>query len=150
MIDQNTAAAKSFYREVRKFAENAKPWDANAIFYETKPDEALDLSLVLRRVYGRRDEFLAVMAAAGLDSIDQHLPQKRIVLPNAGALIAIKRRCSFESVADSSPTARRPRPAHDATRQLRARSPPRFRQCDEVGGGEHQAQSGRNGTSADH
>ena len=100
MIDQDTRAAKSFYREVRKFAESAKPWDGTAIFYETKPDEALDLTLVSQRVYGRRDEFLAGMAAAGLDTVDQPLPQKRIVLPSEGLLIAIKRRVGFESIAD--------------------------------------------------
>lgn len=99
MLDQDTRAAKAFYREVRKFAESAKPWDATAIFYETKPDEALDLTLVSVRVYGRRDEFLAVMAAAGLDTIDQPMPQKRIVLPNDGQLFAIKRRTGFESIA---------------------------------------------------
>lgn len=99
MLDQDTRAAKAFYREVRKFAESVKPWDATAIFYETKPDEALDLTLVSVRVYGRRDEFLAVMAAAGLDTIDQPLPQKRIVLPNEGQLFSIKRRTGFESIA---------------------------------------------------
>lgn len=100
MLDQDTRAAKSFYREVRKYAESIKPWDTTAIFYETKPDEASDLTLVSQRVYGRRDEYLTVMAAAGLDSIDQPLPQKRIVLPNEGQLIAIKRRTGFESIAD--------------------------------------------------
>ncbi|ALK30853.1 hypothetical protein [Burkholderia plantarii] len=100
MLDKDTRAAKSFYREVRKFAETAKAWDTAAIFYETRPDEAFDLTLVSRRVYGRRDEFLAVMAAAGLDSAFQPLPQKRIVLPNEGRLLAIKRRTGFESIAD--------------------------------------------------
>lgn len=100
MLDKDTRAAKSFYREVRKFAESAKPWDTAAIFYETKPDESLDLTLVSQRVYGRRDEFLVVMASAGLDTIDQPLPQKRIVLPNEGQLLAIKRRTGFESIAD--------------------------------------------------
>jgi len=99
MIDQDTRAAKSFYREVRKFAESAKLWDTNAVFYETKPDEALDLSLVSQRVYGRRDEYLAVMAAAGMDTCDQRLPQRQIILPNEGQLIAIKRRTGFESIA---------------------------------------------------
>lgn len=100
MIDRDTRAAKSFYREVRKFAENTKPWDTSAIFYETKPDEVFDLTLVSQRVYGRRDEFLAVMAAAGLDAVDELLPQKRIVLPNEGQLIDIKRRTGFESIDD--------------------------------------------------
>lgn len=98
MLDQDTRAAKSFYREVRKFAENVKPWDATAIFYDTKPDEALDLTLVSERVYGRRDEYLTVMAAAGLDGFDQTLTQRRIVLPDEGQLIAIKRRTGFESI----------------------------------------------------
>ncbi|AJK46228.1 hypothetical protein [Burkholderia plantarii] len=100
MLDKDTRAAKSFYREVRKFAETAKAWDTASIFYETRPDEAFDLTLVSQRVYGRRDEFLAVMAAAGLDSAFQPLPQKRIVLPNEGRLLAIKRRTGFESIAD--------------------------------------------------
>jgi hypothetical protein len=100
MLDQNTNAAKSFYREIRKFAENVKPWDVTAIFYETKPDESLDVTLVSQRVYGRRDEYLAVMAAAGLDSVDQLLPQKRIALPNDGQLMAIKRKTGFESLDD--------------------------------------------------
>jgi hypothetical protein len=98
MLDQDTRAAKSLYREVRKFAERVNPWDATAIFYETKPDETFDLTLVSERVYGRRDEYLVVMAAAGLDSFDQPLTQKRIVLPNEGQLITIKRRAGFESI----------------------------------------------------
>jgi len=100
MLDQDTRAAKAFYREMRKFAERVKPWDTTAIFYETKPDEIYDLTLVSRRVYGRRDEFLAVMAAAGIDTVDCPLPQKRIALPNEGQLLSIKRRTGFESVAD--------------------------------------------------
>ncbi len=99
MIEQDTRAAKAFYQAVRKFAESTKPWDTTAIFYETKPDEYLDLTLVSQRVYGRRDEFLAVMAAAGLDTVDQPLPQKRITLPSEGQLYAIKRRAGFESIA---------------------------------------------------
>lgn len=100
MIDTDTRAAAAFFREVRKFALSAKQWDRNAIFYETKPDEAYDLSLVSRRVYGRRDEYLCVMAAAGIDSFDQALPQKVIVLPSERELIRIKRKTGFESQAD--------------------------------------------------
>ena len=100
MLDKDTTAAKSFYREVRAFAERAKPWDFNVVWYETKPDEAYDLTLVSRRVYGRRDEFLAVMEAAGLDGVDQPLQQKRIALPSDGELLSIKRRTGFESIDD--------------------------------------------------
>lgn len=100
MLDQDTRAAKDFYREVRTFADRANSWDSAAIFYETKPDEEHDVTLVSARVYGRRDEFLAVMAAAGLDTVDQPLPQRRIVLPSDGKLLEIKRRTGFESIAD--------------------------------------------------
>ncbi len=95
-IDQNTQAAKDFYREVRKFAERTKPWQP-ALFHEVTPDEIWDMTLVSKRVYGRRDEFLAIMAAAGCDTIGQPLPQKNLVLPNEAQLYAIKRRCGFES-----------------------------------------------------
>ena len=100
MIDKNSAAARNFYREIRKFAERTKSWDIH-ISYETKPDEAYDLTLVSQRVYGRRDEFLTIMAAAGLDMVDQALPQKRLTLPTEAQLYAIKRSAGFESVAES-------------------------------------------------
>ena len=106
-MDKNPLAAAKFYRAVRNFSLKAKPWDTNVIFYETKPDEQYDLSLVSRRVYGRRDEFLAVMAAAGLNSFDEPLPQKSVAFPNAMTLMQIKRQTGFESLAayreDSAP-----------------------------------------------
>ena len=100
MSDQDSRAAASFYRAVRRFAETATGWQTNAIFYETKPDEKFDLMLISRRVYGRPDEYLAVMAAAGLDSVDQELKQRRIILPNEHTLMSIKRECNFESIPD--------------------------------------------------
>lgn len=108
-VDKDTRAAKSFYREIRSFAENAKPWDNNAIWHDVMPDEKRDFSLISKRIYGNRDEFLAVMAAAGIDHVDQGLAQKKIVLPNAPTLFAIKRKTGFESIAslrktDKSPT----------------------------------------------
>lgn len=100
MIDRNSTAAKNFYKEIRRFAERTKPWHIH-ISYETKPDEAFDLTLVSQRVYGRRDEYLTIMAAAGLDMVDQALPQKRLTLPTEAQLYAIKRRTGFESIADN-------------------------------------------------
>jgi hypothetical protein len=100
MIDQDTRAAKSFYRAVRKFSVSAKPWETDAIFYETKPDEEYDPTLISKRAYGRRDEFLAVMAAAGIDQVDQPIRQKRIALPSEGRLYRMKRQTGFESIAD--------------------------------------------------
>lgn len=98
--DTDTRAAAAFWREIRRFSEQARPWTANAIYYDIKPDEKYDPSLVSRRVYGRRDEFLAVMAAAGIDTLDQALPQKQIILPDEGALMSIKRKTGFESRSD--------------------------------------------------
>ena len=98
-IDVDSRAAKSFFREIRNFALRTKPWQAH-VSYETKPDEAHDFTLVSRRVYGRPDEYLAIMAAAGLNHVDDELPQMRLTLPNEGQLQTIKQRTGFESRAD--------------------------------------------------
>lgn len=106
-IDQNSQAARAFYREVRDFALGIKPWD-EAIYYDVKPDERWDVTLVSRRVYGRRDEYLAVMAAAGMDGVDQPLEQQRLVLPTESRLRQLKVAAGFESRAryreDGRPT----------------------------------------------
>jgi hypothetical protein len=99
MTDIDSQAAKNLYREVRSFSERTKGWET-AIFHDVLPDELWDATLVSQRVYGRRDEFLVVMAAAGVDSVDQPLPQRQIVLPTEGQLYAIKRRAGFESLDD--------------------------------------------------
>lgn len=99
-MDVNTQAARVFYKLVRKFAETSNATTTTAVFYDVLPDEAYDLSLVSQRVYGSRDEFLAVLAAAGLDTFDQPLTQRTLVLPNAGQLNVFKRQAGFESIAD--------------------------------------------------
>jgi hypothetical protein len=99
MTDIHSQAAKEFYKLVRTFAERTKPWQT-AIFYDVKPDEKFDTSLVSRRVYGRRDEFLAVMAAAGLDHPDQELKQQQLILPTDAQLFQMKRRAGFESLSE--------------------------------------------------
>lgn len=98
-LESDTRSAKDFYREIRKFAERAQPWHHGVIWYETKPDERFDLSLVSARVYGRRDEYLAVLAAAGLDSFDQPLTERMIALPSEFRLTQIKRAARFESIS---------------------------------------------------
>lgn len=100
LIDSDTQAAKRFWRIVREFSERTRSWHV-AVFYEVKPDEVFDPTLVSQRVYGRRDEFMAVMASAGIDTADQPLPQKQIVLPTEAQLHVLKRRAGFESMADS-------------------------------------------------
>ena len=98
-MDTNTQAAREFYRRVRDFAQSARVQDP-AVYHDVTPDEQWDLTLVSRRVYGRPDEFLAVMAAAGLDVVDQILPQKRLTLPAPDLLRRIKRETGFESISD--------------------------------------------------
>lgn len=97
MIEDQTPACAAMYRLVRDFAAKAKPW-STATRYHTKPDERHDLTLVSQRVYGRRDEFLTVMAAAGLDSVEQELPEQLLTLPTEAQLMAFKERARFVNV----------------------------------------------------
>lgn len=100
MSDIDSQAAKDFYREVRDFAGRTKIWEP-AIFHEVLLDEIWDATLISQRVYGNRDEFLAVMAAAGVDTVDQPIPQKQLVLPTTAQLYSLKRRAGFESIEAS-------------------------------------------------
>lgn len=96
MIDSNTTAAKNFYREVRKFALTRKAGDT-ALYYDTTPDEKYDITLISRRAYGNPYETLAVMAACGIDTVDEEVKQERIVLPTFAQLHFFKRKTGFES-----------------------------------------------------
>lgn len=83
-------AAADFVRRVTNFAQRTPDW-AERIVYETKPDERWDVTLVSQRVYRRRGEFLAVMAAAGMDTCEQELTARRLVLPTERQLAELKR-----------------------------------------------------------
>lgn len=83
------------YRLVRQFAVSVPTWSGDAIRYQTLPDEEYDLTLVSQRVYGNRGEYLAVMAAAGLDSFNQRLEQQTIILPSSAKLEQLKRDAGF-------------------------------------------------------
>lgn len=78
-----------FYAAVRHFAVSTPVW-GTAKRYFTLPDEVYDLTLVSQRVYGNRDEWLAVMAAAGLNTLNQRLEQQELVLPTKEQLETIK------------------------------------------------------------
>lgn len=99
MIDVQTSATAAFYVAVRNFALRTRPYE-RAIRYHTTPDERRDLTLVSMRVYGRRDETVAIMAAAGLDSLEEPLPEQLLTLPDEAQLLDIKKRTGFESRAD--------------------------------------------------
>ena len=85
-----------FYRLVRDFVVRAKPW-TQAIRYHTKPDERFDFTLVSRRVYGSSDEYITVMAAAGLDSVENELEQQLLTLPTASQLNTLKLQAGYRS-----------------------------------------------------
>lgn len=97
-VDQNSQAARVFFKKVASFVKSAKAWDA-VVSYEIKPDERVDATLISRRVYGTSDEFLVVMACAEIDSFDDAFEQGVLLLPNATKLEQLKRESGFESVA---------------------------------------------------
>ena len=82
-------ASAELVRLVTDFAQRQPEW-AECVIYQTLPDERWDMTLVSRRVYGNPDEFMAVMAAAGLDGVEQELTERRLVLPTSRQLAAIK------------------------------------------------------------
>jgi hypothetical protein len=88
-----TSTAK-FVAAVRAFAVQTPSW-GEAIRYETKPDERHDITLIAQRVYGDRTAFMAVFAAAGLDTLEQELDERVLVLPTYAQLQQIKRQTGF-------------------------------------------------------
>jgi hypothetical protein len=81
---------------VRRFSESAPVWQ-EAIRYDTRRDEAFDLFRASVRVYGRPDEHLVIQAAAGLDSPELEMTERRLVLPTAAQLRELKRQAGFDA-----------------------------------------------------
>lgn len=106
-LDKNTQAAKVFWKAVQGWVAGVRQWD-QAIYYDIKPDERWDVTLISQRVYGRRCEYIAVMAAAGVSYVDDPITQKQIILPNEAQLRRLKFLSGFESRheyrADGAPT----------------------------------------------
>ena len=92
-------ATASFVAAVRKFAVQTPGW-AEAIRYQTKPDERSDITLIAQRVYGDRSQFMAVFAAAGLDTLEQTLDERLLVLPTLAQLQLIKRQTDYLTDAE--------------------------------------------------
>lgn len=88
-------AGNRLFRMVRDFAVLTPAW-AQAIRYQTMPDERFDLTLVAQRVYGRRSEFTVIQAAAGLDSPELELSERVLVLPTETQLVAMKAQAGFD------------------------------------------------------
>lgn len=89
--------ASQFYRAVREFAVTTPIWSGARLLIQTTPAERWDLTLVSQRAYGNRDEFLAVMAAAGLTRYDEILNEQLLVLPSRERLAEIKQATGYKS-----------------------------------------------------
>ena len=96
-MDNNPQAARQFYQSVRALCEGATAITEGVVFHQVTPDEQFDMSRLSYRLYGRWDEFLAVMAAAGLDTSDAMIPQGRLAFPTEAKLLELKRAAGFES-----------------------------------------------------
>jgi len=83
-------SATLLHTKLRQFAQSTPTW-ATAIRYHTKPDERFDLTLVSQRVYGLPSEWPVIMAAAGLQSVDEPLNEQLLVLPTLEQLQRLKR-----------------------------------------------------------
>jgi hypothetical protein len=97
-LDNQSTAAARYFQLVRQFCARRQNWQS-AIRYETKPDERYDLTLVSKRVYGRRDEFLTIQAAASLDSPESPLTERLLVLPTENQMNVFKRTAGFVNSA---------------------------------------------------
>ena len=78
------------HTKLRQFALETPSW-GTAVRYHSKPDERFDLTLIARRVYGLPEEWPVIMAAAGLQSVDEPLNEQLLVLPTLSQLQTLKR-----------------------------------------------------------
>lgn len=78
------------HKRIRQFALETPSW-GTAIRYHSKPDERYDLTLIARRVYGLPEEWPIIMAAAGLQSVDEPLNEQLLILPTLSQLQTLKR-----------------------------------------------------------
>jgi hypothetical protein len=92
---ENKTANAEFYNLIRDFAQTQPEW-ADHIKYFTVPDEQYDLTLVSQRVYGNRNEFFTIFAAAGLDSMEQPLRQQLLKLPTPNQLRLLKEQAGLK------------------------------------------------------
>lgn len=97
LIDSNSQAARVFYRKILDYCLNAKYWSGGIITYDVKPDERYDPTLISRRVYNNSEEFLLIMAIAGISSFDEGIEQQQLVLPTMEVIRKIKIESGFES-----------------------------------------------------
>lgn len=100
VIENNTASVAILYRLARDFAAKTPVW-GTALRVQTTPEMRWDMTLVSRAAYGRVDEFIVVMAAAGLDSVEQEIKEQLLVLPTEAQLRDMKASAGFVIPAGS-------------------------------------------------
>ncbi|WP_426237537.1 hypothetical protein [Pseudomonas sp. TWP3-2] len=81
-----------FYLEVRKFALTEPSYSSRRQVVRSLPSERFHLHMMALRVYGDPNETLAIMAAAGLSTVDSELIEKDVVLPTKEHLMYLKQR----------------------------------------------------------
>lgn len=79
---------------MRKFAQNTR-FGTRHIRHDVTEDEKTDLTLVAYRVYGDRNEWLAIQGAAGLDTPENPLLTQTLILPSIEDLQALKRQAGL-------------------------------------------------------
>ena len=82
-------ARNRLFCEVRRFSQETPVWGDALRTYSTM-GERFDLTMVSQRMYGKRTETLVIQAAAGLDSPEQEMTERLLVLPTAAQLRAMK------------------------------------------------------------
>jgi hypothetical protein len=96
----DATATAAFVRKVRTFAVQTPDW-APALRYFTQPDERRDITLIAYRAYGDRSLFMVIFAAAGLDTLEQEIPEQLLTLPTFTQLQAIKRDTGYLTDAEA-------------------------------------------------
>jgi hypothetical protein len=99
-METTYTSTAEFCRLVRNFSQRTPSW-ALAIRHWVTPDEAFDPTLISQNVYGTRREFMAVIAAAGVDSLEQEITPRLLVLPTADQLAVLKARTGFYADRDN-------------------------------------------------
>lgn len=94
-------ATANFIKAVRAFSVQTPDW-GQAVRYQTLPDERYDLTLIAERVYGDRNEFTTIFAAAGMDTVEQPLMEQQLILPTIEQLQYLKRQTGYLTDAEQA------------------------------------------------
>lgn len=90
-----------FYLEVRKFALTEPSHSTRRQVVRSYPTERFHLPMVALRVYGDPTEVAAIMAAAGLSTVDSELVEQDLVLPTKAHLAYLKQKAGITTAVRS-------------------------------------------------